>query len=66
MSTFDENLFDRNVAISTYNVHQRNVSKRQQYVSWISEYRIHLQIMYDISGLKCSFNDFCSFMFRNS
>ena len=62
---FDEDEFDRKVAVQVVNIHKK-VRGDDKFSIWVEKNLTHLQNLYSLSNLECSPVDFFTYVFNNS
>ena len=62
---FDEDEFDRKVAVSVVKIHQK-VKGDDKFSLWVEKNLTHLQNLYSLSNLECSPVDFFTYVYNNS
>jgi hypothetical protein len=62
---FDEDGFDRKVAIEVTKIHKK-VRGDDKFSIWVEKNYHHLQQLYSLSNLECSPVDFFSYVYQNS
>lgn len=62
---FDEDEFDRKVAVSVVKIHQK-VKGDDKFSLWVEKNLTHLQNLYSLSNLECSPVDFFTYVYANS
>lgn len=65
---FDQEAFDRKVSVAIYRIHYKKTQKHRNklFVIWCNKNAQDLRAMYELSGLRCDFNNFCNYVYRNS
>ena len=62
---FDEDEFDRKVAVQVVNIHKK-VRGDDKFSVWVEKNLSHLQNLYSLSNLECSPVDFFTYVYANS
>ena len=62
---FDEDEFDRKVAIQVVNIHKK-VRGDDKFSIWVEKNLTHLQNLYTLSNLECSPVEFFTYVYQNS
>lgn len=62
---FDEDEFDRKVAIQVVNIHKK-VRGDDKFSIWVEKNLTHLQNLYTLSNLECSPVEFFTYVYTNS